>query len=78
MRPTGKDGDGYHACSAPGFAALPTGAAVEVGCNPRKHQLKSQILFLNIWIYLRKSFRGLSCKKKLTDWQFGWHTQRYV
>lgn len=26
----GKDGDGYHARSALGFAALPTGAAVEV------------------------------------------------
>lgn len=26
----GKDGDGYHARSAVGFAALPTGAAVEV------------------------------------------------
>lgn len=26
----GKDGDGYHARSAVGFAALPTGAAVEI------------------------------------------------
>ena len=26
----GKDGDGYHARSALGFAALPTGVAVEV------------------------------------------------
>ena len=26
----GKEGDGYHARSALGFAALPTGAAVEV------------------------------------------------
>ena len=26
----GKDGDGYHARSALGFAALPTGAAVEI------------------------------------------------
>ena len=26
----GKDGDGYHARSAVGFAALPTGVAVEI------------------------------------------------
>ena len=35
--------------AALGFAALPTGAAVEAEAIFRNHQLESQILFLNIW-----------------------------
>ena len=54
----GKDGDGYHARSALGFAALPTGAAVEVEAIFEIISYNPKSCFLTFGIYLRKSFRG--------------------